>query len=198
MIQFENLSHELPYLLFKEKYDDALNAGQKSIEAVSISSFNKELDEVDARYVNLKFILNNEFIFFSNYKSPKANAFISHKQIGALIYWPSINVQIRMKAIIKKTLYEYNQKYFSGRLEEKNALAISSDQSRPIDSYSEVEKKYVRSLENDDLKKCPEYWGGYAFIPYYFEFWEGKKFRLNKRNIYEKKQDNWQHFLLQP
>ena len=198
MIKFNNLTQEIPYLLFKEKYDDALNAGQKSIEAVSISSFNKELDEVDARYVNLKFILNNEFIFFSNYDSPKANAFISHKQIGALIYWPSINVQIRMRAIIKKTPYKYNQKYFSSRLEEKNALAISSDQSRPIDSFSEVEKKYVRSLENDDLKKCPEYWGGYAFIPYYFEFWEGEKFRLNKRNIYEKKQDNWQHFLLQP
>ena len=198
MIQFENYSQELPYLLFKEKYDDALNAGQKSIEAVSISSFNKELDEVDSRYVNLKFILNNEFIFFSNYESPKANAFISHKQIGALIYWPSINVQIRMKAIIRKTSNEYNQKYFSGRLEEKNALAISSNQSMPIDSYGQVKKKYVRSLENDDLKKCPEYWGGYAFIPYYFEFWEGEKFRLNKRNIYEKKQDNWQHLLLQP
>tara|TARA_Y100000991_G_scaffold208767_1_gene188138 strand:- start:342 stop:938 length:597 start_codon:yes stop_codon:yes gene_type:complete len=198
MIQFENYSQELPYLLFKEKYDDALNAGQKSIEAVSISSFNKELDEVDSRYVNLKFILNNEFIFFSNYESPKANAFISHKQIGALIYWPSINVQIRMKAIIRKTPNEYNQKYFSGRLEEKNALAISSNQSMPIDSYGQVKKKYVRSLENDDLKKCPEYWGGYAFIPYYFEFWEGEKFRLNKRNIYEKKQDNWQHLLLQP
>ena len=198
MIKFENLSHELPYLLFKEKYDDALSANQKSIEAISISSFNKELDEVDSRYVNLKLVSNNEFIFFSNYESPKAKAFISHKQIGALIYWPSINIQIRMKATIKRTPYEYNQKYFYTRLEEKNALAISSNQSRPIESFSQVKKKYAKSLEKDDLKKCPEYWGGYAFIPYYFEFWEGEKFRLNKRNIYEKKQDNWQHFLLQP
>jgi pyridoxine/pyridoxamine 5'-phosphate oxidase len=30
-------------------------------------------------------------------------AFNSHNQIAALVYWPSINVQIRMKAKIKKT-----------------------------------------------------------------------------------------------
>jgi hypothetical protein len=56
MIQFNNLNQEIPYLLFKEKYDEALNAGQKGIEAISISSYNKEISEVDSRYVNLKFI----------------------------------------------------------------------------------------------------------------------------------------------
>lgn len=198
MIKFNNLNQEIPYLLFKEKYDDALHAGQKGIEAISISSYNSEIGEVDSRFVNIKFILNDEFIFFSNYESPKAFAFNSHNQISALLYWPSINVQIRMKASIKKTTYKYNQKYFLDRLKEKNALAISSAQSKPIDSFSQVKKKYNKSLDNDDLKKCPEYWGGYAFIPYYFEFWEGDKFRLNKRKVYEKKQDNWKHFLLQP
>jgi pyridoxine/pyridoxamine 5'-phosphate oxidase len=32
-------------------------------------------NEVDSRYVNLKFISNDEFIFFSNYDSPKASSF---------------------------------------------------------------------------------------------------------------------------
>ena len=198
MIQFNNLSQEIPYLLFKEKYDKALNAGQKSIEAISISSYNKEIKEVDSRYVNLKFISNNEFIFFSNYDSPKAAAFNSHSQIAASAYWASINVQIRIKAKIKKTSNEYNQKYFFDRLEKKNALAISSNQSKPIDSYSLVKKNYKQSLENDDLKKCPEYWGGYSFIPYYFEFWEGHHSRLNKRDIYELDGKDWIHSILQP
>jgi len=35
-----------------------------------------------------------------------------------------------MKAKIKKTSDEYNQKYFFDRSEEKNALAISSNQSK--------------------------------------------------------------------
>ena len=41
MIEFNNLNQGIPYQLLKEKYDEALNAGQKSIEAISISSYNK-------------------------------------------------------------------------------------------------------------------------------------------------------------
>jgi len=198
MIQFNNLNQEIPYLLLKEKYDEALNAGQKSIDAISISSFNKDLGEIDSRYVNLKFITYDEFIFFSNYDSPKAASFNSHNQIAALLYWPSINIQIRIRAKIKKTSKEYNQKYFFDRSENKNALAISSRQSRPIDSYDQVKENYNKSLQNDNLKKCPQFWGGYSFTPYYFEFWEGHESRLNKREIYEKSDDSWKHSILQP
>ena len=198
MIKFSNLNQEIPYLLLKKKYDEAIDAGQKGIEAISISSFNKEMGEVDSRYVNLKFITNDEFIFFSNYNSLKASSFNSHNQIAALVYWPSINVQIRMKAKIKKTCDEYNQKYFFDRLKEKNALAISSNQSKPIDSYSQVIENYNRSLESNDLKKCPEYWGGYSFIPYYFEFWVGHESRINKREVFDKFNGIWKRSFLQP
>ena len=198
MIQFNNLNQEIPYLLFKGKYDEALNEGQKGIEAISISSYNTKMHEVNSRYVNLKFINNNEFIFFSNYNSPKALSFNSHNQIAALFYWPSINIQIRMRAKIKKTSNDYNQNYFFDRSEKKNALAISSNQSKPIDSYSQVKENYNKSLKNDDLKKCPEFWGGYSFTPYYFEFWEGHESRLNKREVYEKSDDSWKHLFLQP
>ncbi len=198
MIEFNNLNKEIPYQLFKEKYDEAINEGQKGIEAISISSYNKEVNEVDSRYVNLKFISNDEFIFFSNYNSPKATSFNSHSQIAALVYWPSINTQIRMKGKIKKTSNEYNQKYFYDRSEEKNALAISSYQSKPIDSYNQVIENYNKSLKNVDLKKCPEFWGGYSFTPYYFEFWEGHETRLNKREVYKNNGSGWKHLILQP
>jgi pyridoxamine 5'-phosphate oxidase len=198
MIQFNSIIQEIPYLIFKAKYDDALNAGQIAIEAISISSYNKKINEVDSRYVNLKSINFDEFIFFSNYNSPKSIAFNSHNQIAALFYWPSINTQIRMKAKIKKTSNEFNQKYFSDRSEEKNALAISSNQSKAIYSYNKVKENYNKSLKNDDLKKCPEFWGGYSFTPYYFEFWKGHKSRLNKREVYEKSDNSWKHLILQP
>ena len=198
MIKFINLNKESPYLLLKEKYDEAIVASQKNIEAISISSFNKEISEVDSRYVNLKFISNDEFIFFSNYESPKAAAFNSHNQIAALIYWSSINVQIRMKAKIKKTSVEFNQKYFFDRSKQKNALAISSKQSKKIGSFDQVKENYNKSLNNDDLKTCPKYWGGFSFVPYEIEFWEGNEFRLNKRNLYKKDNTNWNHYILEP
>tara|TARA_B100000609_G_C17105066_1_gene376713 strand:- start:231 stop:827 length:597 start_codon:yes stop_codon:yes gene_type:complete len=198
MIKFESLCEEIPFLILKEKYDEAVAANQKNIDALCISSFNKEKNEVDSRFVNLKFIKNDEFIFFSNYNSPKASSFISHNQIAALIYWPRINVQIRMKAKIKKTPKEYNQQYFSQRSKEKNALSISSQQSKIIDSYDQVIEKHNETLQNVDLQRCPEYWGGFSFKPFSIEFWEGSDFRLNKRNLYTLDKTIWNHFILEP
>ena len=103
MIQFDDLSQETPYLILKEKYDIALKAKQKNIEAICISSYSLKNQEVHARYVNLKFVNDKEFIFFSNYNWPKSIDFNTHNQITALIYWNNINTQIRIKPGVGKS-----------------------------------------------------------------------------------------------
>ena len=198
MIKFSNLSKETPYAKFKQKYNDALEANQKNIEAISISSYSKQLNEVNSRFVNLKFVDSKDFIFFSNYSSPKSLDFKEHNQITALLFWNSINVQIRLKALIKKTTTEFNKSYFINRSLQKNALAISSNQSELIDSFDMVKENYDKSIKLDNLKECPDYWGGYSFTPYYFEFWEGNESRLNRRDIYEVNGLEWNHFIIQP
>ena len=198
MIQFNNLNKDMPYALFKAKYDQALNAGQKAIEAISISSYISKTNEVDSRYVNLKFIENNEFIFFSNYDSTKAKSFISHNQVAALIYWPSINVQIRIKAKIKKTDSSFSDQHFSSRNKNKNAIAISSKQSHKINSFDEVIANYKTTLESQNLFIRPDYWGGYSFTPSYFEFWYGHESRINKRVVFSKFNQKWKRYVLEP
>lgn len=198
MVIFKNLSHETPYKLFKEKFEEALECKQDNINAMSISTYNIDKNEVDSRFVNLKIINKKEFIFFTNYESPKAQAFKNHPQISALFFWPTINTQVRMKAKIKKTPTKYNQIYFEQRSLDKNALAISSNQSFPIDNFDCVIQKYNKAKQERDLKTCPRYWGGYSFIPYQMEFWTGDKHRLNKRSLYTKAKSGWIHSTLQP
>ena len=198
MIKFNNLIQEPPYLFFKEKYDEAQNLGQKNIEAIAISSYDKKKNEVDSRFVNLKFIEYNKFIFFSNYDSPKSLAFESHDQISGIFFWTSTNIQIRLKGKIKRSSTEFNNQYFQQRSFEKNALAISSDQSKKVSTYDDVLKSYNEVRKNEDLSICPKNWGGFSFIPYYFEFWEGHELRLNKRLVYKKSTNNWQKYYIQP
>ena len=176
----------------------ARKKNQKNINAISISSYDKLNDKVDSRYVNLKIIDDNKFIFFSNYSSPKSLQFSQCKNIAALIFWNSINIQIRIQAEIKRTPVEFNQEIFSERMHEKNALAISSMQSMPIKSFDEVIKNFNYTFKNDDLSKCPDYWGGFEFIPNTIEFWKGDNFRLNRRNLFKKKEGIWEEFFLQP
>ena len=199
MIKFLNLNSDKPYIHFQSLYQDALDNGQKGIEAISVSSYNPASSEVEARYVNLKYIANNEWIFFSNYSSPKAKQFESHSQVSVLIYWASINTQIRMKAKIFKTSTEFSDEHFQGRTKEKNALAISSNQSQIIGSFDEVAKNFNETLDAMTSETArPNFWGGYSFIPYYFEFWQGHENRLNKRHAFKQEDDQWTEQLLQP
>ena len=75
-----------------------------------------------------------------------------------------------MKAKINKTANEFNMKYFKKRSIDKNALAISSNQSKVISSYEEVIIKYDSVKVKEDLLICPDYWGGFTFKPYSFNF----------------------------
>tara|TARA_B100000242_G_scaffold236765_1_gene176633 strand:- start:1403 stop:2002 length:600 start_codon:yes stop_codon:yes gene_type:complete len=199
MINLEKISEKEPYKVFLDYHNAAKLNGQKNVEAISISSFNFENNQVESRYVNLKYIIDEEWIFFSNYNSKKASDFSSHDQISVLFYWDLLNVQIRIKAHIKKTDSAFSDLHYSKRNMSKNAIAVSSKQSKQIDSYDEVVSNYQSALNNKDvLKKRPHYWGGYSFTPFYFEFWEGHEFRLNKRNIFHISDNEWKSFIIQP
>lgn len=198
MISFINLNRDAPFLKFKQEFKRAVNAGQNIVEAMSVASYSASHNEVNARFVNLKYVDDKEFIFFSNYQSPKSKDFLNHEQVSTLFYWDSTNVQIRIKGIIKKTSKEFNSNYFKNRDKKKNALAISSKQSSKIISYEAVKKNYLECLKSQDLDVCPNFWGGFSITPYYFEFWEGHTSRINKRVAYELIDGSWKIFYLQP
>ncbi len=198
MINFVNNSKLAPLKKMHKLYGEALAKNQKNIQAIAIASYSNHNKQVDLRYVNLKFVDNNKLIFFSNYNSPKSEQFESHKQISAVLYWSSTNIQIRMKGNIKKTSKVFSDTYFKNRNAKKNALSISSDQSKIIESYEMVKKKYQATINKEDLFKRPSYWGGYEFSPNYFEFWEGHSSRLNKREVFIIKNNNVSKHFLEP
>ncbi len=197
-ILFSNLEKSEPYNILVSHFDKACEQGQSSIDAIAISSFNTRLNEVSSRFVNLKYIIGDEWIFFSNYKSHKAEDFESHDQISALIFWNSINIQIRIKADISKSSKEISDNHFRRRSKEKNSLAISSKQSNISTSFQKIEDNFYDTIKSKDLFIRPDYWGGYSFKPYEIEFWKGHKHRLNKRDLFVKKDGFWDHYILQP
>ena len=201
MIEFVNINDSAPYKEFKKLYDIAYNKKQDYIEAMCISSYNIDKGEISSRFVNLKCIKKKEFYFFSNYSSPKSIDFKNHPQINATFFWNKTNTQIRIKAKIYKADEDFSDEHFRKRSIEKNALAISSEQSKHINSYNEVIQKYESELEllrNKDSFERPDYWGGFYFIPYYFEFWIGNEFRINQRKEFVLEENKWMENILQP
>ena len=197
-VEFINTPTNSPYLKLREYYDEALNKNQKNIDAISISSYDAINKEISSRFVNLKYIKNEEWIFFSNYNSSKARDFDNHNQISTALYWNSIDVQIRTKAHIFKASKNFSDLHFSKRDKTKNALARSSRQSEKINSFEDVMNNYKNALKNENNIDRPYFWGGYSFTPYLIEFWEGNVSRVNKRLVYKKNIDFWENYYLQP
>ena len=130
MIEFIDLYKNIPVSKFLELYYEAVKKKQTLPEAVCISSIDSKNMEIDSRLVNLKYIFKDEWIFFSNYNSPKSKQFDSHKQISANFFWESITTQIRIKAKIRKSDSKFSDYHFNKRTKEKNALSIISSQSK--------------------------------------------------------------------
>ena len=63
MIEIRNISQDKPHELFIKYYDEALKAKQSSINAISISSLILKRMRL-TRFVNLKYIIEDKWIFY--------------------------------------------------------------------------------------------------------------------------------------
>tara|TARA_Y200000002_G_scaffold240774_1_gene199014 strand:+ start:18216 stop:18818 length:603 start_codon:yes stop_codon:yes gene_type:complete len=186
-----------PFKLFEKFYKDAMEVNQKSIDAMVVSTAFQDIPS--SRIVNLKYVLENKFIFFTNYKSQKGKELTKNNNISCLIYWNLIDAQIRFSGKATATSANLSDSHFSSRKYEKNIAAYSSDQSKLINSYSELERTYQKNLKKFSgvSPDRPKDWGGISIKPNYFEFWKASPSRLNKRECYKMTKGNWNKFYLQ-
>ena len=81
MIEFNNILEDEPYKVFNAFYIDALNNNQPNIDAIAISTFDEITKSPESRFVNIKYINRDEWIFFTNYNSPKTIQIDSNNKI---------------------------------------------------------------------------------------------------------------------
>jgi len=146
MIFFYNIDKNHPFSLLYDKYLEASKRNQTSIEAMVLATLDLENMLPNSRFVNAKYITNEEIIFFSNYQGTKSREIENTNNVSVIFYWDTIKVQIRIRGRIIKSKKEVSDKHFFERSDDKNAIAISSNQSSVIDSYSYVVKKYEEVL----------------------------------------------------
>ena len=197
-IIFEQNTGE-PFRIFNIEYKKAFKQNQEVIDAMVIATSLK--DKVSSRYVNLKYVKNNKLIFFSNFNSRKGHEILNNPYVSCVIYWNKINIQIRIEGTAKPSEKIISDEHYYSREYSKNIAAVTSNQSLKIDSYESIVKIYEENLElyKDNNPKRPDNWGGISISPFYFEFWEGKDTRLNKRTSYELINENeWEKTFLQP
>lgn len=154
----------------------------------------------DTRIVLLKELENQRFIFYTGYGSKKAKD-LAHQKVAALnFYWPDLLYQIRIRGRVEKISREKSELYFSSRPREAQLSAHACTQSSIITSREELEIKIKLQADKyaNQTVPCPENWGGYALLPFEYEFFQRRQWRRHDRIVYSLVGNIWEMHKLAP
>lgn len=168
---------------------DAIEDGSFEANAMIVSTINKNL-QPSSRVVLLKQLVEEGFIFFTNYDSRKGQDIQTHKNASILFFWEKFERQVRIEGKIEKVPDSISDDYFFSRPKQSQIGAIVSKQSKVLKDRKTLENEIQSFDENKEIKR-PENWGGYILKPHYFEFWQGRANRLHDRIVFEKEKNNW-------
>ena len=152
------------------------------------------------RIVLLKEIMAEGFVFYTNYGSEKGLDIAHNSRVAMHFAWLALEQQIRVEGFARKVSREQSEAYFYSRPRESQLGALTSAQSQPIASRSELEQRYHNLTAEYEGQQVPmpATWGGYLIAPERFEFWQGGRYRLHDRFVYSLKAAQWHIERLQP
>lgn len=195
----EILTNIDPFQQFLEWFNEVLDSGIYDPSAMILATVDQN-GLPDTRVVLLKELEVNCFIFFTNYCSKKATDINRQSFVAINFYWPSLVRQVRMRGTVEKVSIEKSANYFATRPREAQLGVYASNQSAVINSREELDKKFHQLEEKfvDQDIPCPSYWGGYAFTPVEYEFFQGRKWRSHDRIFYRWEDSRWVKMRLAP
>jgi len=188
-----------PIRQFQLWFNDAFAAGLPLPEAMTLATATPD-GRPSARMVLLKQVDHDGFVFFTNYRSAKAEELDANPYAALVFYWAKLDRQVRVEGSIVKTSAQESCDYFKTRPRESQIGAWASAQSQAISSRDVLEQR-ARELEALYLDRevdCPEFWGGYRLKPERIEFWKSRVGRLHDRILYQRDANGWSITRLAP
>ncbi|OAI48335.1 hypothetical protein AYO45_05100 [Gammaproteobacteria bacterium SCGC AG-212-F23] len=147
----------------------------------------------DARVVLLNELQINQFIFYTHYESRKGKQLALHVEAALNFYWPSCSRQVRLRGSVKKIPAEQSDAYFARRSRESQLAVYAWHQDEILASRAEMQKRLQQVAERFKDQKIPrpDYWGGYQFTPFEYEFFQGRDWRMHDRILYRLHHEQW-------
>lgn len=188
-----------PSIQFELWLQQAVESKINEVQAVHLSTVSLD-GKPSSRIVYFREFQNNNYSFYTNYNSKKAQQLFKNPNAAFTFFWPDLERQVRMEGVVVKASAAQSDFYFNQRPYESKIGAWASEQSHLLSSREELEKKVeeLKKQYTPETIKRPEFWGGLILKVNYYEFWQGRKSRLHDRICYELKAGSWKITRLAP
>jgi pyridoxamine 5'-phosphate oxidase len=154
-----------------------------------------------ARAVLLKAVDANGFVFYTNLESRKSGELFVNPHAAICFHWKSLKRQVRAEGIAEQVSEDEADAYFASRPRGSQIAAWSSDQSRPLESREQLEKRvdmFTRRFADRSAILRPNFWSGFRLVPNRVEFWQDQPSRLHDRLVFIHDDGGWRRERLFP
>ena len=187
-----------PLAPFRRWLDEAWK-GEPNAHAMTLATTTSD-GRPSARAVLLKGLDERGYVFYTNLESRKSKELLANPHAALCFLWKSLDRQVRVEGLVELAADEEADAYFASRPRDSQIGAWASNQSQPLASRAELERRvdeFSRRFGKEPVPR-PPYWAGFRVVPQRIEFWQERLSRLHDRILFIHEGDGWRRERLFP
>ena len=153
-----------------------------------------------ARFVDLKEVREDGFVFCTSHTSPKGAHLEADPRVALTFWWDHARRQVRVSGLAARITDAEADAIFRRRPRDAQLAAWAFEQSAALAGVRSLSERLGRARERLGSGEVarPPHWGGYTVEPDRIEFLTFEPSRAHRRVVYERRGGEWTVSRVQP